>query len=376
MIRAHATDGQPLTVREGTRIIADAAFAGAHVEEIILPEGLEIIGFCAFYQYSPWADISSSLKKILLPSSLTTIYPFAFCKTLIEEIHLPAALSEIGDYALSSQKLSRITVAEDNPYYTVSDGILYTKDMTELVCCPQSVTGELHLPATVKRIRPGAFCGNGNLTAVYLPEGVEGLENAAFGNAINYIWNIEAGYPGRVYLTPIDGPIIYVVQGTDSEEAVKNACLPFKYYENTSLTVTDADNIVKGSDGVLRVLTGSTAAQLLSFSNGSRIVDANGAPVEETAAVGTGMKLQKLSGDKVTDEIEVVVPGDADGDGGVSSADARLALRRSVGLEAYQEDSAQYKACDIDGAAAVSAADARLILRGSVGLEDPKAWLA
>ena len=69
------------------------------------------------------------------------------------------------------------------------------------------------------------------------------------------------------------------------------------------------------------------------------------------------------------------LPGDVDGDGRISAADARLALRRSVGLEAFEEGSAAFLACDVDFDGAVSSADARLILRGSVGLEDPNGWI-
>ncbi|MBQ6420852.1 MAG: dockerin type I repeat-containing protein [Clostridia bacterium] len=66
--------------------------------------------------------------------------------------------------------------------------------------------------------------------------------------------------------------------------------------------------------------------------------------------------------------------GDVDGDGSISSADARLALRRSVGLETYKNNSPEFTACDVDFDGDVTAADARLILRGSVGLEDPATW--
>ena len=66
--------------------------------------------------------------------------------------------------------------------------------------------------------------------------------------------------------------------------------------------------------------------------------------------------------------------GDVDGDGRITSADARLALRRSVKLEDYPEGSAAYLACDADGDAKVTSADARLILRASVGLEDAAKW--
>ena len=63
-------------------------------------------------------------------------------------------------------------------------------------------------------------------------------------------------------------------------------------------------------------------------------------------------------------------PGDVDGDGKISSADARLALRRSVRLEDYPEDSRAYYACDADFDGNVTSGDARLILRASVGLEE------
>ena len=64
-------------------------------------------------------------------------------------------------------------------------------------------------------------------------------------------------------------------------------------------------------------------------------------------------------------------PGDVDGDGELTSADARLSLRASVGLEKdIVKGSAAYAAADADGDGEVTSGDARLILRASVGLED------
>ena len=71
----------------------------------------------------------------------------------------------------------------------------------------------------------------------------------------------------------------------------------------------------------------------------------------------------------VTPSGDDFTPGDVDGDGEISSADARLALRRSVQLEDFPEKSAAWLACDADGDGQVTSADARLILRASVGLE-------
>lgn len=61
-------------------------------------------------------------------------------------------------------------------------------------------------------------------------------------------------------------------------------------------------------------------------------------------------------------------PGDVDADDSISSSDARLALRASVGLEVL--DSVAAMAANVDGDTTISSADARLILRASVGLEN------
>lgn len=63
-------------------------------------------------------------------------------------------------------------------------------------------------------------------------------------------------------------------------------------------------------------------------------------------------------------------PGDVSGDGSVTAEDARLALRAAVGLEVYEEGSAQFRAADATKDGVITAEDARLILRVAVGLEN------
>ncbi len=70
---------------------------------------------------------------------------------------------------------------------------------------------------------------------------------------------------------------------------------------------------------------------------------------------------------RTTDKLTLTT-GDVNGDEKITAADARLALRASVGLESFNE--AEKTAADIDRNGEVTAADARLILRASVGLED------
>lgn len=111
---------------------------------------------------------------------------------------------------------------------------------------------------------------------------------------------------------------------------------------------------------------GLTVSQLLSQAGkGAVITTAQGTAVTDEDLIGTGMVLTLADGTKK----EIVVPGDADGDGKISASDARLALRASVGLESYKEDSCYYKAANVESNDKMSASDARLILRASVGLE-------
>ena len=62
------------------------------------------------------------------------------------------------------------------------------------------------------------------------------------------------------------------------------------------------------------------------------------------------------------------IRGDADGDGDITAADARLILRASAGIEKLQGQN--MKNADADGDSEITAADARIVLRESAGLEN------
>lgn len=137
------------------------------------------------------------------------------------------------------------------------------------------------------------------------------------------------------------------------------------------VTFTDTDNAKEDEKNVL-VNCGYTAKELLSQSGKNAVIKtADGKTVTDNALMGTGMILTMADGNKK----EIVVYGDVSGDGKITAADARLALRASVGLEKYSEESCYYNASNVASTDKLSAADARLILRASVGLEDSKQWM-
>ncbi len=101
--------------------------------------------------------------------------------------------------------------------------------------------------------------------------------------------------------------------------------------------------------------------------------NSSGGIVRAAVTLATGMQISIESNGKVTETRTVIVPGDTDCDGIITAADARIALRASVGLETLS--GATSNAASVDGSNGISAADARLILRASVNLDDPAKWM-
>lgn len=166
-----------------------------------------------------------------------------------------------------------------------------------------------------------------------------------------------------VYLEPI-----HTLTETTEKEATCTDDGNITYYTCSVCKKTFSDT--KGTKEIMDVTVKATGH---SFSEWEVTKKAT------TAEEGIETRNCSKCGKEETRSIEklkiIYTLGDVDGDGNISAADARLALRRSVGLENCEEGSPAFLACDVDLDGNVSAADARLILRASVGLEDPKTWV-
>ena len=75
--------------------------------------------------------------------------------------------------------LKRFDVNDENPYFTVVDGVLYTKDMRRLLGVPHDKAASYKFPASVKEIGTGAFAGS-KIKSIVIPEGVTSIDANAF----------------------------------------------------------------------------------------------------------------------------------------------------------------------------------------------------
>lgn len=91
--------------------------------------------------------------KYVVSETVTDIYQNAFCYADgLTELVLPPHLTPIEYHSLwfsDCENLERLVISEENQYYcTDSQGVLYNKEMTEIICVPAKVT-KLIVPDTV-----------------------------------------------------------------------------------------------------------------------------------------------------------------------------------------------------------------------------------
>ena len=141
--------------------------------DIILPSTIKSIDHFALS--------CESVKSIALPEGLETIGQYAFAATGISSIAFPSTVRSIGESCLAdTRNLNEITVNEANPYYTAVDGVLYDKDISNLIKVTVGHTS-LSIPKTVKTIDSNAI-NQTNMRTLIIPNTVEYLKRYAIRN--------------------------------------------------------------------------------------------------------------------------------------------------------------------------------------------------
>lgn len=189
------------TIPEGVVTIGKDAFDNAKIVSITIPGTVTSIESSAFEncKYMQTLTIPNSVKTIqgyafsgcekldnvTLSSEVSSLESFTFssCNNL-RKIYIGANVNNIDKLAFyNCQSLQEFEVDENSSFFTTQSGILYTKDMQELVKCPMALYAEEYIvPNGVKAIRAEAFATCTNIKRFYLPETLTSIGECAFEN--------------------------------------------------------------------------------------------------------------------------------------------------------------------------------------------------
>lgn len=158
--------------------IADEAFAGAWLEEILLPDTIRQIGCRAF--------AASRLRgSMVLPEGVEALGAAAFadCSGLMH-VALPETLASVGVNPFQGcNELREISVSAYHPRLASIQGALYDKERRRLIAWPMGRRDEVcQVPAGILEIGSCAF--SGLMRDIRLPEGLRSIGNSAFGLCI------------------------------------------------------------------------------------------------------------------------------------------------------------------------------------------------
>ena len=166
-----------VTIPAGVTKLGDMAFLTcSSLKKVTFPEGLEEIGEQTFQE-------CAALETAELPESLVVLGEQAFCDcAALKSIAIGPLVETIGNMCFNgATALECITVSAANEHYCELDGILYTKDHKQLICCPAALAvGSYTVPEGTETIIQGAFQECAGLTAVTFPSTLRTIENHTF----------------------------------------------------------------------------------------------------------------------------------------------------------------------------------------------------
>ena len=204
------------TVLDGTKAIARQAFRGgvgncSPLAEVVLPDGLESIGWRAFAQMYSLAEVDipdsvtelgtyafatcpnltrielpagttaipegfaqfcDKLSDVALPDGVKSIGEWAFGKTGFTSVTFPEGLETIGPNAYEGTMVASLTFPES--LVSIGDHAFYLIDELETI--------DLMSARGLKTLGIGVFAGDRAVKSIEVPNNIEQMGNAVFGS--------------------------------------------------------------------------------------------------------------------------------------------------------------------------------------------------
>lgn len=185
------------TVASTVTCIGVGAFENcSKLTNILLPESITEIEFAAFEKCVSLKEISipygvtrldcvfrgcTSLTNVAIPDTVTDMWKYNFddCASLVE-INIPKSVESFG-VSSGCSSLKAINVDAENEKYHSENGVLFDKEKTVLLRCPEALECDRYIiPDTVTNIAADAFEDCSKIKNIEMPDSVTEIGSAAF----------------------------------------------------------------------------------------------------------------------------------------------------------------------------------------------------
>lgn len=173
---------ETVSVPDGIKEIAEEAFAG---NDYLI--SVEIGGDVEKIDYRAFAGCDN-LRTVKIGDSVTEIGVGAFSNdTALVNVSIGAGVKDLGSGVFAGcTNLKSLTLSEDHPYLSYSNGVLYDDEETIIYALmPGYEKDAFTLPNTVEEIKAYAFWGNPYLSYVKLDSALTNVPAYAFSNCMN-----------------------------------------------------------------------------------------------------------------------------------------------------------------------------------------------
>ena len=149
---ADCDDIAKLVIPSSVTSIGDQAFAQSQLREVIIKDAYCSIGQLAFLYMQ-------NLTYLDIGDNITSIGMLAFAATLAltNSVANLSASCSFDHMSIVGSGFAQINIDPNHATYASIDGVVYSKDLTTLYCCPSGYVGEINIPSSVTTLGEGAF---------------------------------------------------------------------------------------------------------------------------------------------------------------------------------------------------------------------------